>query len=124
MKLLDKKVYDDWKAKQVDEKGNPEPYGLECFNYAERWANLMEKKISRGEKLEDVATSTSHEADTSGITGFMYGMAVSILSQCWKYGEQLRRWSNLSLQIQHEGESANDDGSVLNPAIVRITKTG
>lgn len=118
MKTIDQKEYDDWKAKQVDKNGNPEPYGLEYFNYAERWANLMEEKMTNGEKLEDIAKSASHEADTSGITDFMYGMAVSILSHCWKYGEQLRQWHNLVTQIHDEGEKANKDGGVLNPALM------
>jgi hypothetical protein len=82
MQTIDQPKYDDWKAKQ-----NGDPYGLECFNYAERWANLMEAQISGGKEIKDIAKDTSHEADTSGITGFMYGAAVSILAQCWKYGE-------------------------------------
>jgi len=121
MLLKDKKLYEDWKAKQVDKEGNPEPYGLECFNYAERWADAMEKAMMNGDKLENVAKKLSHEVDTSGITGFMYGVAVSILSKCWAYGEELRQWSNLDLQIGNEGEEANKKGSVLNPALLSVS---
>lgn len=117
MDTINQKEYDDWKLAQGDD-----PYGLECFNYAERWANLMEKAISKGKKLGDVAEDLSHKADTSGITGFMYGMAVSILSQCWIRGEELRRWSNLNLQIGDEGERANEEGGVLNPTLLSISK--
>ena len=116
MQTIDQQKYDDWKAKQVDENGNPEPYSLECFNFAERWANVMEEKMSNGEKLEDIAKQTSFDV-AEGITGFMYGMAVSILSQCWKHGEQLRQWHNLATQIRDEGEKANKNGAVLNPAM-------
>lgn len=105
MQTNDQQKYDDWKAKQADENGNPEPYGLECFNFAERWANVMEEKMSHGEKLEDIAKQTSFDV-ANGITGFMYGMAVSILSQCWIHGEQLRKWHNLATQIHDEGEKA------------------
>ena len=119
MQTVDQQKYDDWKAKQVDENGNPEPYGLECFNFAERWANVMEEKMSNGEKLEDIAKQTSFDV-ADGITGFMYGMAVSILSQCWKHGEQLRQWHNLATQIHDEGEKANKDGGVLNPALMNV----
>lgn len=122
MNIINQLEYDDWKNKQIDEYGNPEPYGLECFNFAERWANIMEEKISMGEKLETFAQKSSHEADTTGITGFMYGMAVSILSQCWIHGEELRKWHNLDTQIGNEGEKANSGSGVLNPALINIGK--
>ncbi len=84
--------------------------------YAARWANLMEKKINMGAKLEDIANATSHEADLEGMSGSTYGCAVSILSQVWKHGEQLRRWHNISTQLHNEGEKANESGGVLDPA--------
>ena len=115
MEILDQKVYDDWKDKNSDD-----PYSARCFSYAEDWADLMEAKMAEGEKLADVASATSHEADYDGITGFMYGMAVSILSKCWKHGEELRVWHNLDTQIGNEGEKANEKGGVLNPAILNI----
>jgi hypothetical protein len=92
------------------EKGlanNTDPYGRRCYTYAAAWADLMESRMASGERLEDIAKETSHEADTDGITGFMYGAAVSILSGVWEHGEQLRRWHNLDLQRGHEGERAN-----------------
>jgi len=52
--------------------------------------------------------------------GFMYGCAVSTLAKFWEFGEDLRRWSNLDMQIGHEGEKANADGGVLNPALISI----
>ena len=68
--------------------------------------------------MEDIAKSSARETDTDGITGFMYGAAVSILAKAWVYGEELRRWHNLDTQIQHEGEKANESGGVLNPALL------
>lgn len=111
MKIIEGKEqeYTDWKNKNTA-----------IFNYAETWANLMELHISEGSKLEDIADTQSHEADTEGITGFMYGAAVSILSQCWTHGEQLRVWHNLKTQIGTEGEKANQNGGVLNPAMLNI----
>lgn len=106
-----------WK---VAREANADPYGKGCLDFAERWADAMEMRMSAGESLEAVAESTSHEADTEGITGFMYGAAVSTLSQCWKHGEQLRRWHNLATQIGAEGEDANESGGVLNPALLNI----
>ena len=110
-------AYDEWKAKNTDS------YGAACFRYAEAWAALMEKRLELGERLEDFAEATSHEADTEGITGFMYGVAVSILSECWEHGERLRRWHNIDTQVDIEGEKANEDGSILNPAILRIEQS-
>lgn len=60
----------------------------------------------------DNADRLSREADTEGITGFMYGCAVSILSQCWVYGEYLRKW--------HNKEYDYDGDGVVNPAIMTV----
>ncbi len=60
----------------------------------------------------DIAEKTSHAADNEGITGFMYGCAVSILAHCWKHGEELRKW--------HNGEYKYDGDGVVNPAILTI----
>ena len=63
---------------------------------------MMEERIANGEKIEDIAKELSHKADTEGITGFMYGCAVSILLQCWEYGEELRRWHNrVNIQMKN-----------------------
>lgn len=56
--------------------------------------NLIEYSEDEPMKVVvDNANRLSHEADVEGITGFMYGCAVSILSQYWKYGEELRKWN-------------------------------
>lgn len=99
---------------------NDDDYGKATVDYAEAWANLMEKEMTKGKKLEEVANQTSKDADTEGITGFMYGCAVGILSQVWVYGEQLRQWHNLDTQIKDEGEKANEKGTVLNPALLTV----
>lgn len=99
---------------------NKDPYGGRVVSYGEDWANLMEARMAKGEKIADIARDTSHEADTDGITGFMYGAAVSALSHFWEHGEELRRWHNLDCQIGTEGEKANKDGGVLNPALLSM----
>lgn len=105
------KEYKDWLDKNTD------PYGRGCFAYAERWAEMMENLIesSTDEPMKvivDNADRLSHEADVEGITGFMYGCAVSILSQCWKYGEELRKWHNKEYNYEGDG--------VVNPAVLNI----
>ena len=71
-------AYKNWYDKNLD------PYGHACFTYAERWAEMMESKINESESAEKAivehAESLSHEANEEGITGFMYGVAVEILS--------------------------------------------
>ncbi|MCA9222868.1 MAG: hypothetical protein KDA71_21260 [Planctomycetales bacterium] len=106
-----------WK-KSVD--ANTDPYGAAVISYAKRWAEQMEARIDAGESVADIAKEESRKADVEGITGFMYGCAVSILSQVWEHGEDLRRWNNLDLQLGDEGEKANESGGVLNPAILSI----
>ena len=113
MKILEghEKEYKDWYDK------NSDGYSRACFTFAERWAELLKKKIeeSDDETMKVIvgnARELSDEADTDGITGFMYGCAVSILSQCWKYGEYLRRW--------HNKEYSYDGNGVVNPAVLRL----
>lgn len=115
MKILEgrEQDYKDWLDKNTD------PYGRGCFTYAERWAEMMENLIesSTDEPMKvivDNADRLSHEADTEGITGFMYGCAVSILSQCWKYGEELRKWHNKEYNYEGDG--------VVNPAVLTVSK--
>ena len=110
-----------------DEKGwkkavatNTDGYGGGVISFAERWARLMEGRMANGDTLEACADEVSSLAN-NGITGFMYGCAVSILSQVWVHGEQLRRWHNLKTQIGHEGEKANASGGVLNPALLSVS---
>ena len=106
MKFIDKEKWETFV------NANRDPYGSGCVRYAERWANMMEREIEKGKSVVEIADQTSNEADTEGITGFMYGCAVSILSQVWEHGEELRRWHNKEYGY-------NGDGTV-NPAILTI----
>lgn len=99
---------------------NKDGYGGAVMSYAERWARLMEARMSKGERLVDIADECSLLADEEGITGFMYGCAVSTLAAVWVHGEALRLWHNLKYQIRDEGKRANESGSVLNPAVLSI----
>lgn len=98
---------------EVREANSGDGYGAAIVEYAERWANLMEARVTEGQTLEAVADQTSHEADTDGITGFMYGMAVTWLSRAWVYGEALRRWHNAEI-------GSPDAKGTLNPATLSI----
>ena len=116
MEIIDHKRWYEGKEKNTD------AYGARIFSYAEDWANLMEDRLAEGANLQDVAADCAREADTDGISGFMYGAAVATLSKCWKHGDQLRRWHNLDIQIGNEGEKANEGDGTLNPSMLNIGK--
>mgnify|MGYP007046962168 CR=1 FL=1 len=115
MKVLDQVVFDEWRN-----TNSGDPYGAEIFRYATAWADLMEARMAGGESLVSIADATSKEANTSGITGFMYGAAVSVLAKCWEHGDTLRRWHNKEVQLGTEGDAANESDGVLNPALLTI----
>lgn len=125
-----------FKDKELWDKGlenNKDAYGGAIYKYAERWAKLMQYEMQQSEtqKIYDengtllkeiplyptvynVAEKASHDADVEGITGFMYGAAVSVLSSTWEHGEELRKW--------HNGEYNHEGDGVVNPAILTIGK--
>jgi hypothetical protein len=86
MKIIESKQAE---YKEYVAKNSGDGYSKGVVDYAERWADLMEKALEtwRGGNelspasvmrfLVDNADKLSHEADTDGITGFMYGCAVS-----------------------------------------------
>lgn len=106
IELSDPKLWEQGLAKNTD------PYGRCAYEYAENWAKLMQVEMSQGKTLIECAEKTSHELGYLGITGFMYGCAVNVLSHCWKHGEELRKWHNK--EYDHEGDG------VVNPAILTL----
>lgn len=108
-------------------EANQDPYGNAILRFASEWATRMEAVIPVGSTPDEVvslikehAKRCRKEADDEGITGFMYGFAVSMLADGWVYGEQLRRWHNIETQLGTEGERANEQGGTLNPAMLNI----
>mgnify|MGYP007089157422 CR=1 FL=1 len=103
---------------------NQDSYGNGVYQFASEWATRMENALAADttKVVSDVAKQQADAADDSGITGFMYGCAVGLLSDCWVHGEQLRRWSNKDVQMKDEGDKANETpGAVLNPALLTIS---
>ena len=88
-------------------------YGAGVVRYLETWASMMEKEVSDDVSVAEAAQSTRFEADKEGITGYMYGYAVTALSEFWTHGEELRAWHNQ--QYDYSGE-----GSV-NPSILVLS---
>lgn len=104
-------------AEYVD-KNDKDPYSRRIITFTERWAALMEARVSQGESVKDVADECERSANAEGITGFMYGCAVQALAHFWVHGEELRQWHNIKTQVTDEGERANESGGVLDPAIM------
>jgi len=109
MKILKGKEEDYKKNKEV----NTDPYGAGIIRYYEKWADLMEEEMKKGKYFHDIVESTSREADTEGIIGYMFGVAVNILSQIWEYGDELKDWHNNKYNYIGNG--------IVNPAIITIS---
>ena len=120
MRIKNKELWEEFVEK------NQDFYGKGIIDFAREWAERMEAELIPGdditEQIKRIAYKTERAADDEigGITGYMYGAAVSTLSSCWVYGEQLRQWHNLDIQIGNEGELANESGTTLNPALLNI----
>lgn len=87
-------------------------YGLAALEYAESWAKLMQLELAKGKTVQECYQEVQSELDFMGITGFMYGCAVSVLASAWAYGEELRK--------AHNNEYGHDGEGTVNPAVFSI----
>ena len=87
-------------------------YGLAAIEYAESWAKLMQLEIEKGKTVQECYQEVQSELDFMGITGFMYGCAVTVLASAWAYGEELRK--------AHNNEYGHDGEGTVNPAVFSI----
>jgi hypothetical protein len=111
-------LFKDDEAKKNFEEGRANQdsdYGRACFDFARDWARLMQKRMTANATVADVAPDCESIIDGFyGITGFMYGMAVNILSQVWIHGDALRVWHNGRYGVSEDKEG------VVNPAILTV----
>ncbi len=98
------------KSREVNSDG----YGGAALDYAEGWAKLMQIEIAKGKTVAECYDYSQKGLGFLGITGFQFGCAVSVLSQTWKHGEELRKVHN-----KKYGVSENEKGTV-NPAILTV----
>jgi hypothetical protein len=100
---------------QYVEKNSQDGYSRGVIDYAEGWAKQMQKEMREtGRTVSEVAESSQKGLGFLGITGFMYGCAVSALAHFWVHGEDLRKWHNKEYGVKE------DKGGVVNPAIFTI----
>ena len=103
------------KSIQIDKDKPISGYVQAIIDYSNKWAELMEVAIEKGESFEDCAERTSYEADTEGITGNMYGNASAIICTYWVHGDSLKKWHNTKY-------GRPDAKGVVNPAIMCVSK--
>lgn len=117
---------EDWPPyAEMTEAQRSAGYGAIVIIAAGRWMDAMEDELAdTDETVAGVAERCFREVNqdlgSSGLTGFQYGVAASMLAEVWEHGEELRRWHNLATQLGTEGERANESGGVLNPALLNI----
>ena len=102
----------DWK--KCKEINLTDDYSKCIIDYAVLMTQFMEflhKYHNRSvEQSFDIA---SHYSDKIyGVTGYMHGAAVNIISNIWKYGEEVRKYHNKTFGYDGDG--------VVNPAILTI----
>ena len=92
-------------------RANLDPYGAFVVGST---INVL-AVLATGADPKDAAKDVSDE-----LTGFQMGAVASLVSQLAPRGEEFRRWWNLETQIGQEGERANEQSGVLNPALLNI----
>lgn len=74
----------------------------------------MQIEIAKGKTIAECYGYTQKGLGFLGITGFQFGCAVSVLSQTWKYGEELRNVHNKKYGVSEEKKGT------VNPAILSV----
>jgi hypothetical protein len=120
LELTNQLRWDEFVAKSTEGDGKAVFYeaGKAVIEHAERWGKLMQLELAAGKKLSDIAEKTCIEADHQQISGYMCFLAVAVLSETWKHGEELRRWHNIKTKPGKKGHIANEKGGLLNPALL------
>lgn len=71
---------------------NQDDYGRRCITYAQDWAKLIQIKIREGVPLtKELVNELSHQADTDGITDFMYIISKNVLRTTWKHWNRIKK---------------------------------
>ncbi len=75
-------------------KGNTSTAAKSVMRFTRLWAKLMQHIInSEGKTVCEIAEETSYAAEFDcGTTGFSFYYSSTVLAQCWKHGDELKRW--------------------------------
>jgi len=114
MKLKDPQAWQEW------QDSNKDPYGNACIMVARRVMEILDD--DKEFDCHTIISQADRETNAGGISGFMAGAVASMVSQCHERGEEFRKQWNKDLQIEDEGDKANEkEGAVLNPALLNIS---
>lgn len=109
--------------KRYKESNNEDPYSARIVSFGEEWARLMEAEMGSGKELtSEMMDRCAGQADTDGITGFMYGAAASALSHFWEHAEKFQVAFNTQYMPKEKAEelAKTRPGATVNPAIITI----
>lgn len=112
MPITDKEKWQSW----VD--NNKDSYGKACVDVAREVMNILDE--DKPFDPHRIICDADNKIDAGGITGFMAGCVAQMVSQCHSRGEEFRRAWNTQYQIKDEGDKANEEGGVLNPALLVV----
>lgn len=108
---------DGWK-KCVE--NNQDGYGAQIVAVVRHLMDMLDDESFELKTCHEAITLADDKTEDPGITGFMAGCVANIVSQVHSRGEEWRKKWNTENQIRNEGEKANKDGGVLNPALLTI----
>ena len=83
-------------------------YGRYIIDTAEYWMKLMQPQLDAGKEIKDIAHPSFVELNPDYLSGFQYGCVIKVIYDCWEYGETLRVWHTLEVQLREESERANE----------------
>ena len=115
MKLKDRAAWAQW------ELANSDFYGKCCVDVARRVMEILDEGADFDP--HQIIKQADNDIDAGGITGFMAGCVAQMVSICHERGEEFRRRWNNDTQIGDEGDRANENGGVLNPAVICIDES-
>ena len=100
-------------------ENNQDDYGGCCVKVACQVMKILDKEQGDFD-IHKIICRADDEINAGGITGFMAGAVVSMVSQCHSRGEEFRQKWNKDNQIGDEGDKANEGNGVSNPALLTI----
>jgi len=106
---------EDWE-KYIE--ANKDPYGKACVDTAREVMRLLDEQDDFD--THTIICDADKNIGAGSITGFMAGAVASMVSRCHSRGEEFRKKWNVDNQISDEGETANESGGTLNPALLTV----
>lgn len=91
------------------------------FNWEDDWRikNYISNPVRFAELFQP--NSLGHEADTEGVTGFMYGAAAWAIGEYWIFGKHFRLWFNIYEGGIEQGIKVTEKNDSINPAVLVIS---